>query len=152
MTTTRAATLAIIVTLLPVPTACTAPGEPPPHPNTAAYHDLIRRELSTTTTALATMQLTLTYANHNRITQTYATTITHQAKADLTRVATDLTQITPPPPYTTPHHNLQTLATHAAHQLAALTNHWNQTTRTQELHTLNADSNTANHLSQKLLS
>jgi hypothetical protein len=152
MTTTRAATLAIIATLLPVPAACTAPGEPPAHPNTAAYHDLIRRELSTTTTALATMQLTLTYANRNRISQTYATTITHQAQADLARVATDLSQITPPPRYTTPHHSLQTLATRAAHQLATLTNDWNQTTRTQELQTLNTDSKTANHLSQKLLS
>jgi hypothetical protein len=151
MTTTRAATLAILATLLPVPTACNAPGEPPPHPSTATYQDLIRRELSTTTTALATMQLTLTYANHNRITQTYAATITDQAQADLTRVATDLTQITPPNPYTTPHHNLQTLATEAAHQLATLTNHWNQTTRTHLLHTLDTDSKTANHLSQKLL-
>jgi hypothetical protein len=151
MTTTRAATFAILATLLPVATACTAPGEPPAHPNTAAYHDLIRRELSTTTSALATMQLTLTYANRNRISQTYATTITHQAEADLTHVATDLSQISPPRRYTTPQHSLQTLATRAAHQLATLANHWNQTTRTQELHTLGTYSKTADHLSQKLL-
>ena len=135
MTTTRAAALAIIALSSAVATSCTAPGEPPPHPDTAAYQDVLRRELSTTTSALATMQLTLSYANHHRITQTYATTITHQAQADLTRVATDLTQITPPPKY----------------QAATLTHHWNQPPRPQTLHTLTTESTKASHLSQTLL-
>ena len=151
MTTTRAAVLAIIALSSAVATSCTAPGEPPANPNIAAYKDLIRRELSATTSALATMQLTLSYANHNRITQTYATAITHQSQADLTRVATDLTQITPPPKYQAAHHHLHALATHAAHQLATLTSHWNQTIRTQELHALDAESKTIDHLSQTLL-
>jgi hypothetical protein len=147
--TTRAASLLALLAALT--SACTAPGEPPPHPNTATYQDLIRRELSTTTSTLATMQLTLNYANHDRITQTYATTITRQAQADLTRVATDLTQITPPPQYTTPHKNLQTLASHAAHQLATLLNHWTHTSRNHELQTLNTETQTANRLNQQLL-
>lgn len=151
MTSTRAI-LAVLATLSSaVATSCTAPGEPPPHPDTAAYQDVLRRELSTTTSALATMQLTLSYANHHRITQTYATTITHQAQADLTRVATDLTQITPPPKYQAAHQHLGALATHAAHQLATLTHHWNQTTRTQTLHTLTTETTKAIHLSQTLL-
>ena len=52
--------------------------------------------------------LTLDYANQDRITQTYATTITHQSQADLTRVATDLAHIRPPAQYITAHHRLQT--------------------------------------------
>jgi hypothetical protein len=151
MTTTRAAVLAIIALSSAVATSCTAPGEPPANPNIAAYKDLIRRELSTTTSSLATMQLALSYANHNRITQTYATTITHQSQADLTRVATDLDQITPPPKYRAAHHHLRSLASRVAHQLAILTDHWDQTTRTQELHALNAESKTIDDLSQTLL-
>jgi hypothetical protein len=151
MTTTRAAVLAIIALSSAVATSCTAPGEPPANPNIAAYKDLIRRELSTTTSSLATMQLALSYANHNRITQTYATTITHQSQADLTRVATDLAQITPPSKYQAAHHHLHALATHAAHQLATLSSHWNQTTRTQELHALATESKTIDQLSQTLL-
>jgi hypothetical protein len=149
MTTFPAAILATLSCA--VATACTAPGEPPPHPNTAAYHDLIRRELSTTTSALATMQRTLTYANHNRITKTYATAITHQAEADLTRVATDLSQITPPAKYQAAHRRLHSLATDAAHQIAALPDRWSQAARNQELRILNTESQAADNLSQKLL-
>lgn len=149
MTALRATAMATLLAILTA--ACTAPGEPPTHPNTAEYHDLIRRELSTTTSTLATMQLTLNYANHDRITQTYATTITHQSQADLTRVATDLAQITPPAQYATAHHRLQTLTIHASTQLATLQKHWNQATRTRELHTLNTQTQTTDHLSQTLL-
>jgi hypothetical protein len=152
MSTARAAALLAFIALCSaVATSCTAPGEPPANPNVAAYKDLIRRELSTTTSALATMQLTLNYADHNRITQTYATTITHQSQADLTRVATDLDQITPPPKYRAAHHHLRSLASRVAHQLAILTDHWDQTTRTQELHALDTESKTIDRLSQTLL-
>jgi hypothetical protein len=151
MSTARAAGLAIIALCSAVATSCTAPGEPPANPDIAAYKDLIRRELSTTTSALATMQLTLNYADRNRITQTYATTITHQSQADLTRVATDLDQITPPPKYRAAHHQLRSLASRVADQLATLSDHWDETTRTQELHALNGESKTIDHLSQTLL-
>jgi hypothetical protein len=151
MSTARAAGLAIIALCSAVATSCTAPGEPPANPDIAAYKDLIRRELSTTTSALATMQLTLNYADRNRITQTYATTITHQSQADLTRVATDLDQITPPPKYRAAHHQLRSLASRVADQLATLSDHWDETTRAQELHALNGESKTIDHLSQTLL-
>jgi hypothetical protein len=143
--------LAAWLLLASLSTGCSAPGEPPPQPGVAAYHDVIRRELSTARSALATMQLTLADANHDRITQTYATTITHQAQADLTRVATDLNQITPPSRYTHANHLLRTIAHRAAHQLAALITHWDTSSRTQELRQLNHQSTAINHLSHELL-
>jgi hypothetical protein len=148
MTMRDAATTLLVVVLA---TACAAPGEPPARPGSADYQDVIRRELSTTTSALATMQLTLAYANDDRLPQTYATTITHQAEADLSRVSTDLAQIHPPPQYATAHRELQTLTTRAARQLASLPSHWTQTTRTRELRRLNDQSTTTTDLSQQLL-
>ncbi len=97
------------------------------------------------------MQLTLSYANHNRITQTYATAIAHQSQADLTRVATDLTQITPPR-NTKPHTTTSTPSppTPPTNWLPSPTTGTRQP-ETQELHALDAESKTINHLSQTLL-
>jgi hypothetical protein len=148
MTLCRAATNLLVVLFA---TACAAPGEPPARPGSADYQDLIRRELSTTTSALATMQLTLAYANDGRLPETYATVLTRQAQADLTRVSIDLAQIHPPPRYATAHRELQTLTTRAARQLAGLPRHWTQTTRTSELGRLDHQNSMANHLSQQLL-
>ena len=148
MTTTRAATS-------PTPPSARRPAVPRRENLPTPEHPRIQRRDQTRT--LSHRKRTRNHATYphlrqpHRITETYATTITHQAQADLTRVATDLTQITPPPKYQAAHQHLQSLTTHAARQLASLTNHWNQTTRTPELHTLNTEATTTKHLSQALL-
>ena len=75
---------------------CTAPGEPPAHPSTADYHDLMRRETGKATSTIATMQVVVGELRHGRITQNYATVMTRQSVADLTSIVTDLRQITAP--------------------------------------------------------
>jgi len=71
---------------------CTAPGEPPAHPSTADYHDLMRRETGMATSTIATMQVVVGESRRGRITQNYATVMTRQSVADLTSVVTDLRQ------------------------------------------------------------
>jgi hypothetical protein len=87
----------IIVAMLVLTVAgCTAPGEPPSHPSTADYHDLMRRETGKATSTVATMQAVVGELRRGRIPQNYATVMTRQSVADLTSVATDLRQITAP--------------------------------------------------------
>jgi hypothetical protein len=87
----------ILIALLVVMVAgCTAPGEPPAHPSTADYHDLMRRETDKATSTIATMQVVVGELRRGRITQNYATVMTRQSVADLTSVVTDLRQITAP--------------------------------------------------------
>jgi len=86
----------LIALLVLMVAACTAPGEPPAHPSTADYHDLMRRETDKTTSTIATMQVVVGELRRGRITQNYATVMTRQSVADLTSVVTDLRQITAP--------------------------------------------------------
>lgn len=87
----------IIVLMLVLTVAgCTAPGEPPSHPSTADYHDLMRRETGKATSTVATMQVVVGELRRGRIPQNYATVMTRQSVADLTSVVTDLRQITAP--------------------------------------------------------
>jgi hypothetical protein len=147
----KPATAAVLIIALLTP-ACTAPGEPPTHPNREDYHDLIRRETAITTTALATTKLVITYLSQDRITQNYALTILHQSTADLNSVATDLAQIHPPNQYTVPQHELQTLTTNATRQLNQLPNHWSSpVAQTTALTTLTRYTATATTLANRLL-
>jgi len=75
---------------------CTAPGEPPAHPSTAEYHDLMRRETGKATSTIATMRVVVGQLRRGRMPQNYATVMTRQSVADLTSVLTDLRQITAP--------------------------------------------------------
>jgi hypothetical protein len=87
----------VLIALLVLAAAgCTAPGEPPAHPSTADYHDLMRRETGKATSTIATMQVVVGELRRGRITQNYATVMTRQSVADLTSVVTDLRQITAP--------------------------------------------------------
>lgn len=87
----------ILVAVLVLAVAgCTAPGEPPAHPSTADYHDLLRRETGKATSTVATMQVVVGQLRRGRIPQNYATVMTRQSVADLTSVVTDLRQITAP--------------------------------------------------------
>lgn len=85
-----------ILLLVMIVAGCTAPGEPPAHPSTADYHDLMRRETSKATSTIATMQVVVNELRRGRITQNYATVMTRQSVADLTSIVTDLRQITAP--------------------------------------------------------
>ena len=95
--TGRAVRRVFIAALLVMTVAgCTAPGEPPAHPATADYHDLMRRETGKATSTIATMQVVVGELRRGRITQNYATVMTRQSVADLTSIVTDLRQITAP--------------------------------------------------------
>jgi hypothetical protein len=87
---------ALIALLILTVVGCTAPGEPPAHPSTGDYHDLMRRETGKATSTIATMQVVVGELRRGKITQNYATVITRQSVADLTSVITDLRQITAP--------------------------------------------------------
>ena len=144
-----AAALLMVISLA---AACTAPGEPPEHPNRQDYRDLIRREVTDTTSALATARLVVTYLGQDRITRNYARAILHQTTADLLRITTDLTQIHPPTPYVTPQHKLQTLTSDAAHDLRQLPRTWSDPgALTTAITILTKDTNTATRLTTQLL-
>ena len=91
---TRGLVVAVILAL--AATACRAPGEPPLHPNDATYRDLIRREVSTTSSALGSAELLLAQARAGQLTITYAQVGLRQSADDLDGVAIDLAEVTPP--------------------------------------------------------
>jgi hypothetical protein len=109
---------------------CTAPGEPPAHPSTADYHDLMRRETAKATGTIATMQVVVGELRRSRITHNYATVMTRQSVADLTSVITDLRQITAPGTDLARHQRqLQHLLTRTIPTVASVINTWDQRAR-----------------------
>jgi hypothetical protein len=121
----------VLIALLVLTVAgCTAPGEPPAHPSTADYHDLMRRETDKTTSTIATMQVVVAELRRGRITQNYATVITRQSVADLTSVLTDLRQITAPSTDLARHQRqLQHLLTRTIPTVGSVIDTWDQPAR-----------------------
>ena len=121
----------VLIALLVLTVAgCTAPGEPPAHPSTADYHDLMRRETGKTTSTIATMQVVVGELRRGRITQNYATVMTRQSVADLTSVATDLRQITAPSSDLARHQRqLQHLLTRIIPVVGSVIDTWDQPAR-----------------------
>jgi hypothetical protein len=142
----------IVVGLAVVAAGCTTPGEPPSHPGDAAYRDVMRREVSTASSALATAQLTLTYLDQNKISTTYALVLAEQAAADLHRVATDLPQIMPPVSLAEPHHRLQLTVTRATREVNAITHRLSvSASRTSTLKRLSSDGDRVDRLANELV-
>ena len=109
---------------------CTAPGEPPSHPSTADYHDLMRRETAKATSTVATVQVVVGELRRSRITQNYATVMARQSVADLTSIITDLRQITAPSTELARHQRrLQHLLTRTIPTVASVINTWDQPAR-----------------------
>jgi len=121
----------LLMALLVVAVAgCTAPGEPPAHPSTADYHDLMRRETGMATSTIATMQVVVGESRRGRITQNYATVMTRQSVADLTSVVTDLRQITAPTADLARHQRqLQRLLSRTIPTVVSVTHDWDQPAR-----------------------
>lgn len=109
---------------------CTAPGEPPAHPSTAEYHDLMRRETGKATSTIATMQVVVGELRRGRITQNYATVMTRQSVADLTSVVADLRQITAPGAALARHQRqLQRLLIRTIPTVGSVTDDWDHPAR-----------------------
>ena len=121
----------VLIALLVLTVAgCTAPGEPPAHPSTADYHDLMRRETDKTTSTIATMQVVVGELRRGRITQNYATVMTRQSVADLTSVVTDLRQITAPSTDLARHQRqLQRLLTRTIPTVRSVVDDWDKRAR-----------------------
>lgn len=121
----------LLIALLVVAVAgCTAPGEPPAHPSTADYHDLMRRETGKATSTIATMQLVVGELRRGRITQSYATVMTRQSVADLTSVVTDLRQVAAPGADLARHQRqLQRLLTRAIPTVGSVVDDWDHPAR-----------------------
>jgi hypothetical protein len=75
---------------------CRSPGNPPHRPVQGEYQDIIRRELDSAGSALATGALVLRYIEGDRIPVTYADVVLRQAANDLRKVAQDVRQMQPP--------------------------------------------------------
>ncbi len=105
-------------------TACRAPGEPPAHPDTGVYRDIIRRESDSTHTALATAGLLVTIARTQGLPGTYARVTLRSVVGDLDHVVTDLHEITPPTAEARPQRRLAAIAARDAVLLARLQHDW----------------------------
>jgi hypothetical protein len=90
--------VALAMIPLVIATGCRSPGNPPHRPRQGEYRDIIRRELESAGSALATSELVLRYVAADRIPRTYAQVVLRQAANDLRKVAQDLQQIRPPSP------------------------------------------------------
>jgi hypothetical protein len=88
--------LALVVLVALVAAACRAPGNPPQRPAQGEYQDIIRRELDSAGSALATGELVLRYVEADRVSRTYAQVVLRQAANDLRKVAQDLRQMHAP--------------------------------------------------------
>jgi hypothetical protein len=86
----------MLAVLVLIASACRTPGNPPGRPAQSAYQDIIRRELDSARSALATSELLLRYVDAERVPETYATVVLRQAANDLHKVTQDLGQIHPP--------------------------------------------------------
>jgi hypothetical protein len=89
--------LALAVLVAFTTAACRAPGNPPQRPAQGEYQDIVRRELDSAGSALATSELVLRYVQADRVPRTYAQVVLRQAANDLRKVAQDLRQMHPPP-------------------------------------------------------
>jgi hypothetical protein len=119
---TRLLTIAVALAL--AATGCRAPGEPPLHPNDATYSDLIRREVSTASSALGSAELLLAQARAGKITMTYAEVGLRQTADDLDGVATDLAQVTPPVGRVAAQQRLRAIVANDRVLLRAIADHW----------------------------
>ena len=119
---TRGLVVSIILAL--AATACRAPGEPPLHPNDATYRDLIRREVSTTGSALGSAELLLAQARAGQLTITYAQVGLRQSADDLDGVATDLAEVTPPAGRVVAQQRLGAIVANDRVLLRAIADHW----------------------------
>jgi len=88
--------LGILALVALVAAGCRSPGNPPHRPAQGEYQDIIRRELDSAGSALATGELVLRYVAADRIPPTYAHVVLRQAANDLRKVAQDLRQMQPP--------------------------------------------------------
>jgi hypothetical protein len=122
---TRGVAVAFVLAL--TATACRAPGEPPLHPNDATYRDLIRRELSTTSSALGSAELLLAQARTGQLTITYAQVGLRQSADDLDGVATDLAEVTPPAGRAVAQQRLGTIVAKDRLLLRTIADHWSGT-------------------------
>ncbi|MDX6596479.1 MAG: hypothetical protein QOE87_366 [Gaiellales bacterium] len=88
-------TLSLVAIVL-VAVACRTPGQPPTRPTQGEYRDIIRRELDSAGSALASGELVLRYVEARRLPDTYAAVTLRQAANDLRKVAQDLGEIQSP--------------------------------------------------------
>ncbi|HEV7564977.1 MAG TPA: hypothetical protein VGO31_03340 [Microbacteriaceae bacterium] len=116
--------LASLLALCFLTTACRAPGEPPTHPGTGVYRDLIRRETDSAHTALATTKLLIRTAQTQGLPQTYARVTLRSISGDLRNVVVDLNQIHPPTAAIKPQGRLSTIAAQDAVLVTLLQRHW----------------------------
>jgi hypothetical protein len=119
---TRGLVVAVVLAL--TATACRAPGEPPLHPNDATYRDLIRREVSTTSSALGSAELLLAQARAGQLTITYAQVGLRQSADDLDGVATDLAEVTPPAGRAVAQQRLSAIVANDRVLLRTIADHW----------------------------
>jgi hypothetical protein len=89
--------LGVLALVVLVAAGCRSPGNPPQRPAQGEYQDLIRRELDSAGSALATSELVLRYVQEDRVPRTYAQVVLRQAANDLRKVAQDIRQMRPPP-------------------------------------------------------
>jgi hypothetical protein len=89
-------TVAILALVALVAAGCRSPGNPPQRPAQGEYQDIIRRELDSAGSALATSELVLRYVQADRIPRNYAQVVLRQAANDLRKVAQDIRQMQPP--------------------------------------------------------
>jgi hypothetical protein len=87
----------VLVLAALVAAGCRSPGNPPQRPAQGEYQDIIRRELDSASSALATSELVLRYEQADRVPRTYAQVVLRQAANDLRKVAQDIRQMHPPP-------------------------------------------------------
>jgi hypothetical protein len=87
-----------VLALVVLIAGCRSPGNPPQRPTQGKYQDIIRRELDSAGSALATGELVLRYVQADRMPRTYAQVALRQAANDLRKDAQDIRQIQPPPP------------------------------------------------------
>src|SRR3954469_21954242 len=88
--------LGVVVLMVVLAAGCRSPGNPPQRPAQGEYQDIIRRELDSAGSALATSELVLGYVQADRIPRTYAQVVLRQAANDLRKVAQDIRQMHPP--------------------------------------------------------
>jgi hypothetical protein len=119
---TRGLVVAVVLAL--TATACRAPGEPPLHPNDATYRDLIRREVSTTSSALGSAEVLLAQARAGQLTITYAQVGLRQSADDLDGVATDLAEVTPPAGRAVAQQRLGAIVANDRVLLRTIADHW----------------------------
>jgi hypothetical protein len=118
-----------------VAAGCRSPGNPPQRPAQGEYQDVIRRELDSAGSALATSELVLRYVHTDRIPRTYAQVVLRQAANDLRKVAQDIRQIHPPPRAKLAQARLLLLCRREGTALTKLRPHLSDSSRRQRIRT-----------------